>query len=262
MRIYAALVKKELRTLFVSPIAYVVLAVFFAIAGFFFNIITESIIGQVDMMSFQAQQLGQAPQPIDVPGQIFTSFFSIVSTLLLFLIPMITMSSFAEERKRGTMELLLTSPLTRTQLVLGKFTALLAFVGLMLVPTLLNCALVYAFSEPRPSLGPLFAAFLGALLLAATLLAIGIFVSSLTENQIVSAVVTFGLFLVLWVLDAAAGSSSSLGNETLRYLSVINHYEDFTQGVIDTRHLVFFGSMIFLGIFLTSVSLDSDRWRQ
>jgi ABC-2 type transport system permease protein len=103
---------------------------------------------------------------------------------------------------------------------------------------------------------------LGAFLLGGALLAIGIFVSTLTENQIVAAASTFGVFIILWVIDASAGASTTILNETLRYLSVLNHYEDFTKGVFDTQHLVFYLSFMVLGLFLTSLSLDSGKWRK
>ena len=262
MRNYLAVLKKEFKNLFVSPIAYAILAVFFAVSGYFFYIILTSIIDQVMQMMFQSQQFGGAPPAIDVPNIVMRNFFGLVSTILLFFLPMITMGIYAEEKKRGTMELLLTSPLTNLQLVLGKFSALLLFLLIMLVPTVLNSVLLYLYSDPKPSLSPFLAGYAGAFLLGGSLLALGSFISSLTENQIVAAVITFGIFIVLWVLDAAAGASTTLGNEALKYLSVLNHYEDFTRGVLDTQHLVFYLSLTFLGLFLTSVSLDSLKWRE
>ncbi len=259
---YLAIVKKDLHTLFVSPVAYVVLAVFFGLSGFFFNVITEGIIDQVNMMSFQSQQYGQAPEPIDVPALILRNFFGLISTVLLFLLPMVTMGVFSEERKRGTIELLFTSPLSSAQLILGKFSAVMVFFLIMLLPTVLNSLLIYIYSDPKPPLGTILSAFLGALLLGGALLAMGVFISSLTENQIVAAVLTFGLFLVLWVIESVADPGTTLMNETLRYLSILSHYEDFIKGIIDTQHVVFYLSFIALGLFLTSVSLDSVRWRQ
>jgi ABC-2 type transport system permease protein len=261
MRNYLAIVKKEMHTLFVSPIAYVVLAVFFAVTGYFFYIITSSIIQRVMEMGFRSQQFGSAPPPIDVPAVILGNFFSVISTILLFLVPMITMGVFAEEKKRGTIELLFTSPITHLQLILGKFTAMMLFLLVMLLPTILKSFLLYLYSEPKPPLGPIFTGFLGALLLGGALLTIGLFISSLTENQIVAATLCFGVFIILWVIDAVAGASTTVGNEVLRYLSIMNHYEDFTKGVLDSRHVVFYVSMIFLGLFLTSVSLNSAKWR-
>ena len=132
---------------------------------------------------------------------------------------------------------------------------------IMLLPTILKSFLLYLYSEPRPPLGPIYTGFLGALLLGGALLTIGLFISSLTENQIVAATLCFGVFIILWVVDAVAGAGTTVGNEALRYLSIMNHYEDFTKGVLDSRHVVFYVSMIFLGLFLTSVSLNSAKWR-
>ena len=262
MRNYVAIIRKELHTLFVSPIAYVVLAVFFAITGYFFYIILANVIEFVMQRAFQSQQFGQAPPPFDASAAVMRGFLGILSTILLFLIPMITMGVFAEEKKRGTIELLFTAPLTHLQLILGKFTALVLFLCVMLLPTIFSAVVLYFLSEPAPRFTPMLLGYLGVLLLGAALMAFGVFISSLTENQIVAGVVTFGIFLIAWVLDAAASSSSGLVNETIRYLSVLNHYEDFTRGVLDTQHVVFYLSFIFLGLFLTAVSLDSGKWRQ
>ncbi len=262
MRNYLAIVRKELHNLFVSPIAYVVLAVFFAVAGYFFYIILTSIMQRVMEMNLSSQQFGSPPQPVDVPAVVMRNFFGVLSTILLFLIPMITMGVLAEEKKRGTIELLLTSPITNTQLILGKFSAVVVFLAVMLVPMMFNSVLLYFFADPTPRLAPFLIGYLGAFLLGGSLLAIGLFISSLTENQIVAAVLTFGVFIVLWVLDAMADPASTVRNEVIRYLSVLNHYEDFSRGIFDTQHLVFYLSFIFLGLFLTSLSLNSPKWRQ
>jgi ABC-2 type transport system permease protein len=257
MRNALAIIGKELQTLFVSPIAYVVLAVFYGVSGYFFYIILSFYVQQSTM-----RQFGSAPLQMDVPSVVMESYFGVMSTILLFLLPMVTMSIFAEERKRGTMELLLTSPITRLQLILGKFFGALFFLIVMLLPAVLNIFLLFAYSDPRPSLTPYLVGLLGVLLLGGSLIAVGLFVSSLTENQIVAAASTFGIFIILWVLDAAAESTTTVGNEILRYLSVLNHYEDFTKGILDTQHIVFYLSFIFLGLFLTSLSLESEKWRK
>lgn len=262
MRNYLAMTRKELHTLFVSPIAYVVLGVFFALSGYFFYIILANVIEFAMQRAMQSTQFGTAPPPFDATSAVIRSFFGILSTILLFLVPMITMGVFAEEKKRGTIELLFTSPLTHGQIILGKFTALLAFLLIMLVPTIGSSVLLYFLSDPTPPLAPMLIGYVGAFLLGGTLLATGLFISSLTENQIVAAVVTFGVFIVLWVIDVTAGAGSTLMNEATRYLSILNHYEDFSRGILDTQHVVFYLSFIFLGLFLTSVSLDAPKWRQ
>ncbi|MEE8348620.1 MAG: ABC transporter permease [Acidobacteriota bacterium] len=262
MRSYRAIVQKELHALFVSPIAYVVLAVFFLVTGFYFFFYLTGVLDYLMQQGLQAQQFGGNPPPFDAPGIVMQGFFGIVSFVLLLLLPMVTMGSFSEEKKSGTIELLLTSPVTHLQVILGKFTAFMLFLFVMLTPTILNTVLLYVFSDPLPPLAPMLLGYLGAFLLGGSLLAFGLFFSSLTENQIVAVVVTFCVFMILWVIDFAAGTASTLTNETLRYLSVLKHYEDFTRGILDTQHLVFYFSLIFLGLFLTSVSLDSLRWRQ
>ncbi len=262
MRNFTAVVRKELHALFTSPIAYVVLAVFFLLTGYFFFIITSSLIARMAQTMMQAQQFGGGMPAIDLPAVILRNYFGTLSTIMLFFIPMITMGVFSEEKKRGTIELLFTSPLTNAQLILGKFAAVLLVLAVMLLPTVGNLFLLYFYSDPTPPVGPILSGYLGAFLLGASLMAVGVFISSLTENQIVAAVVTFGIFLVLWVIDVSAGTGSSFLNEFLRYISVLSHNEDFTRGIIDTQNVVFYLSLIFLGLFLTSVSLDSVKWRE
>lgn len=262
MRNYRAVVQKELQTLFVSPVAYVVLAVFFFLTGFYFYAYLQGVLDWVMQQAAQAQQFGGNPPPFDAPGVVMQGFFGLLSFMLLFLVPMITMGSFAEEKKLGTIELLLTAPLTHSQIILGKFSALIIFLVVMLTPTIVNTVLLYMFSEPAFPLVPILLGYVGVFLLGGALLAFGLFFSSMTENQIVSVAVTFGVFMILWVIDFAAGTSSTMLNELLRYLSILKHYEDFTKGILDSQHLVFYCSMIFLGLFLTSVSLNSVRWRQ
>lgn len=262
MRNYLAIVSKELYNLFVSPIAYVVIGVFFALAGYFFYMILANVIEFTLQQAFQAQQFGTSTPPFDASAAVTRGLFGVLSTLLLFLVPVMTMGMLAEEKKRGTIELLLTSPVTHLHLILGKFTALVLLLLVMLVPTIFNSLLLYFLTEPAPPLIPMLVGYLGAFLLGGALLATGLFVSSLTENQIVAAVITFGVFIVLWVIDATAGTGTTLASETIRYLSILNHYDDFTKGVLDSQHVVFYLSFISLGLFLTSVSLDSSNWRQ
>ena len=172
------------------------------------------------------------------------------------------MGVYAEERKRGTMELLMTSPVTDTEIVLGKYLALLTLFAIMLLPTLFYAAFTFFHSDPAAPWRVLACAYLGALLMGGVLLALGSFFSSLTENQLIAAVLTFGAFLILWVIDfGSRGSSTGIG-AAIGYLSVIKHYDDFTRGIIDTSSLIYYASFIFLGLFLTVRSIDSMRWRR
>lgn len=255
-----AIFQRELKAFFVSPIAYVVLTVFLLLSGFFFTNIFSAVVQNSMMQGMRSQQMGQPPQPIDVPSIVTRSFFGTMSVVLLFMIPMVTMGLFSEERKRGTIELLLTAPLTSLQVVLGKFLSGLAFFACMLGLSLVFMLTLSYFS--RPELGPLASGYLGLLLYGASLVALGMFISSLTENQIIAAVLSFGLILTLWIIDSfAGGSSGTIGGQILSYLSVIEHLEDFIKGVIDTSNVIFYASLATLGLILTYRSVESFRWR-
>jgi len=247
MRGLYAIYRKEMGNYFVSPVAYVVVGVFLILCGFFFDRILTYFI--------------ENSQP-DVPSTVMRSFFDLFSSLVLFLTPMLTMGVYSEERKRGTMELLMTSPITETQIVIGKFLASLSLFVIMLLPTASYLIFMYLHSDPTPPWRVLLAGYLGVLLLGGCLLAVGSFISSLTENQIVAAVLTFGAVLMLWVIDLGGQGAGSVIGQVLQYLSVIRHYDDFTRGIIDTSSVIYYLSFIFLFMFLTVRSVDSIRWRR
>lgn len=255
-----AIFRREMSSYFVSPIAYIVIGFFLLIAGFVFTSILSQIMEYVMMQQMQ-RQMGPPPE-MDVPSQVLRSFLGFVSTIILFMIPMLTMGVYAEERKRGTMEMLMTSPITEFQIVLGKFLASLTLFVLMLVPTLIFQVIMAQFSEPSIPWKVLWSGYLGIFLLGGVLIAFGSFISALTESQIIAAVITFVTFLLLWVLDFGVRGSTSWLGEVLQYLSILRHFDDFSRGVIDTTALVFYLSMIVLGIFLTLRTLDSMRWRR
>jgi ABC-2 type transport system permease protein len=262
MKNVLAILQKELRSYFVSPIAYVVMTVFLIICGYFFYTIVSVFVERSMMMMMQSQQFGGPPPAMDVPSLVSRNFFGVVSTVVLFMLPMITMASFADEKRRGTMELLMTSPITHIQVIVGKFLAAIAFFLIMLTPTLLYHIFVYAYSSPKMTFGPILSGYLGLLLLGGAIISLGIFISTLTENQIIAAAITFGAVLILWVIDLSARSGGTVVKEIVSYLSILNHFEDFSKGVIDTSSLVVYGSFIFLGLFRTHRSIESLRWRQ
>jgi ABC-2 type transport system permease protein len=175
---------------------------------------------------------------------------------------MVTMGVYAEERKRGTMELLMTSPITELQIVLGKFLASLTLFAAMLLPTAGCVVFIWMHSDPRPPFRIVLSGYLGALLFGGALLALGSFLSSLTENQIIAAALTFAAFLALWAIDFGTRGASGPAGQVLQYLSVINHYDDFTRGIIDTSGVTYYLSFMILFIFLTVRSVDSMRWRR
>ena len=262
MRSIYAIYRKEMGNYFVSPIAYVVIAVFLVLCAAFFNYFLTAIIQESFQMEMQGMRFG-APADFDVPTQVLRAFFGLLSTLILFFTPMLTMSVYAEERRRGTMELLMTSPVTDLQIVLGKFFASLSLFLLMVLPTASYMVFMYLRSEPRPPWALLLAGYGGVVLLGGSLLALGSFMSSLTESQLIAAVLAFSADLVIWVINIFfLRGSMGQGNTVLQYLSVIHQYEDFTRGIVDTSALIYYFSFIVLFIFLTVRSVDSMRWRR
>ncbi len=261
MRNLWAVYRKEMGHYFVSPIAYIVVGVFLIFSGWFF-VRTLSLVIRVSFdETMRSMQMGM-PFQMDVPSVVLRNFFGVLSSLLLFLMPMLTMGVYSEERKRGTMELLMTSPLSDAQIVLGKFFASFSLFAIMLLPTAGYQVFLFIYSEPRPPWRMILAGYLGVLLLGSVLLALGSFISSLTESQLIAGVLTFGVFLILWVIDWGERDATTALASTLQYLSVTRHYEDFTRGVIDTSSLTFYVSLIILGVFLTMRSVDSMRWRR
>jgi ABC-2 type transport system permease protein len=248
-----ALWQRELKAYFVSPIAYVVLTVFTFLSGFFFYAILANVV-QNTMM-----QAGQGAQPVDVPGIVTRSVFGTMAVIFLFMIPMLTMGLFAEEKRRGTIELLLTTPVSNFQAMVGKYVASLTFLLIMLVLSGFTISALFIYG--RPDWKPILGGYLGLFLYGAAILAMGLFISTLTENQIVSGFITFGMFLVLWLIEAFSSGAQGVAKDVLTYLSVIGHLDDFIKGVIDTSHVIFYLTLAFVGLFLTYRSLESMRWR-
>jgi ABC-2 type transport system permease protein len=197
---------------------------------------------------------------MDMPGMISRGFLSTMSVILLFIMPMLTMGLFSEEKKRGTIELLLTAPLTDLQVVLGKFFAAGTFFVILLLSTAIPTAVLYLYSTPAS--GPILTAYLGLLLYGLSIVAIGLFISTLTENQIIAAVLSFGTIMVLWLVDVVANNAESPTSKgILTYLSILSHLDDFMKGVLSTSHIIFYLSLMLIGLFLTYRSIDSLRWR-
>jgi ABC-2 type transport system permease protein len=260
MRSFYAIYRKEMGHYFVSPIAYVFIGLFLALNAFVFTIILNGAIQRSFEIEMQSMRYGMPPE-IDVPSEVMRSFLSWLPFFILFLTPILSMGLYSEERKRGTIELLMTSPITESQIVLGKFFSVLTLFAIAVLPTASYLVFMYFRSEPRPPWGMLLAGYAGVLLFGGALLALGTFISSLTENQIIAAVLAFVASFMIWILDAGSRASGAVG-EVLSYLSVIHHYEDFTRGVVDTSSVIYYVSFIFLFVFLTIRSVDSMRWRR
>lgn len=259
MRVLWAILRKEFRSYFVSPIAYAVMVIFLVISGYFFYSLVRQF-GEASLFYFQqAAMMRQAPPPMNLNEWVVRPFFLNTSVVVLFLMPLITMRLFAEERKSGTIELLLTSPVTDFQVAAGKFLSAFALYGSLIGTTFLYMAILEIFG--RPDWGPIVSGYVGLLLMGGAFLALGLLVSSLTENQIVAGTISFGLFLMLWVIQWASSFTGPAFGKVLEYLSVVSHFEEFGKGVLDTRDIVFYLSVIVVGFVLTLQSLESFRWR-
>lgn len=261
MRGILAIYKREMSSYFASPIAYIVIGFFLFISGLLFYGNLSSAMQYQMQAAMQAARFGGPPE-IDVPSIVLRGFLGLMSTFSLFMIPMLTMGVYAEERKRGTMEMLLTSPLTEWQIVAGKYMASLSLYAVMIAPTLIYHLIMGRYSDPGMPWSVMWTGYLGVLLLGAVLVSISTFISSLTESQIVAGIVSFVVILLLWVIDWSVRGAGTTTGEVLQYLSIIRHYEDFSRGVIDTTSIVYYLSLIGLGMFLTLRTLDSMRWRR
>ncbi|HLM82488.1 MAG TPA: ABC transporter permease [Terriglobales bacterium] len=246
--------RKELGSYFVSWIAYILLTLFAAAFGFFFwTLLTVFVVEGMEM-----QMRGQA-FPMNLNEQIIRPLLMNVSVIGLFMIPLITMRLFAEEKRNGTIELLATSPVLDLEIILGKWLAALILYSSLLLLTGLNLAFLFKFGHPDWK--PLAVAYLGLLLQAGALLAIGTFISTLTRNQIIAGAATFVVCLLLYVFGWVEGFESSTWAHVLAYTSVATHFDSFVRGVIDLKDAVFYLTVIILGLFFTSRSMESLRWR-
>jgi ABC-2 type transport system permease protein len=172
---------------------------------------------------------------------------------------MVTMRSYSEEKRSGTIELLLTSPITDLEIVFGKFLGAMGLYAVMLLVSSLHIGLLFVYGHPEWK--PIIVAFLGLLLLGGCFISVGLFISSLTKNQIVAGMVTFAVFLMLWIITWIGSFSGPTVDKLTQYLSIIDNFDDFQKGVLDTTHLVYYLSFITFGLFLTAKSVDSERWR-
>lgn len=250
-----AIAHKELKSYFASPVAYVVIGFSAILFGWFFI----NLLYYFDRTQMQAGSGFQGPQAINVNEIMISPLFLNVSVILLFTLPLITMRTYAEEKRSGTIELLLTSPLTDLQIVIGKFLGGLVLYSAMLGVTLVHMAILFAYGNPEWR--PIATAYLGLILMGACFLSLGLFVSSLTRNQIIAGMVTFAVFLMFWVINWIATFMGPTSQAVLNYLSITEHLNDFARGVIDTKHVVYYLSFIAFSLFLTVRAVDSERWR-
>jgi ABC-2 type transport system permease protein len=229
------------------------MGLFAIIFGWFFNVYLRFFVEDAMRSQFGA------PPPMNVNERLIRPLLQNASVLVLFLLPMITMRTYSEEKRSGTIELLLTSPITDVEIILGKFFGAVGLFAGLLAVTMLYVAVLFGLG--RPEFLPVLSGYLGLLLLGSCFLSVGLFISSTTKNQMVAGAATFVVALMFWIINWFSDSAGPTIGPILTYLSITQHFDDFAKGVIDTKHVIFYLSFIAFGLFLTLKSVDSERWR-
>jgi ABC-2 type transport system permease protein len=275
-----AIASREIRTYFTSPLAYVIIGIFLALSGYIFW-------AHLVRFSELCLRFGSNPyflNQLNVNDMVIRPLFGSLGIIFLFMIPAVSMRLLAEERKTGTAELLFTSPVTTGQVVLGKYLGA-AFLLLAMIGVTLSYPVLIMTSNASPDMKPTLVGYLGVFLMGLSFLGVGLLISSMTENQIIAGVGAFGVSLGLWILPWIAESATvtlasllnsvtfglweklhlGLGGPTLgdllNKMSFVDHLKDFQKGLLDTEHVVFYLSVVFLSLFLTQRVVDSQRWR-
>ena len=254
MRNVWAIFKREMKVYFTSPIAYASMVIFLVVAGYFFY----SSVAFYVMGSYQAAQ-NPFMEGLNVIDLVLSPFFGNICVVMLLMLPALTMRLFAEEKKTGTFELLFSFPVRDAEVLFGKYLAALCVFCIMVGLTALYQLFLWAFGLAEP--GVVLSGYLGLFLTGAAFIALGIFISSLTENQIVAAVLSFGVLLLFWVISWSASSLGPPYNSVLEYLSLPRHLINLAKGIVDTADLFYYLCFTALFLFLTLRSLESKRWR-
>lgn len=257
MRNALTIAGKELASYFVQPVAYVVLTVFVLLAGYFFFALVKQFDEMIQV--YTAMSNAEAMHHLNLNIQVINPLLHNMSVVMVILVPAITMRSFAEEKRTGTYEFLLTAPVRTGEVVAGKFIAAAVFVLIMVALIWIFPIILLVFGNPE--IGVMGAGYLGLALLGVCFVSIGLFTSSLTQNQIIAAISCLGILLLLYVISWPLQAGGGKLGDLLRYLSLPQHFSEMVRGVIDTSDLVYFCTLIFVALFLTQRSVESARWR-
>lgn len=259
MRNILTLFQRDFKAYFSSPIAYVLIAFFLVITGIIFYLLTKSFLEYSVQLQWQAARLRQTPPPVNVNIMILRPLFQNMIIFTLIAIPAITMRTFSEDKKSGTIELLLTSPLTTTQIVVGKFLAAFALYALMILLTWVYPLIMIVFG--KPDIPPIINAYAGLLGLGLAGVGMGVWVSSMTENQIIAYLGTFGGLMTLWFVGWFSLFTTSFLGDFFKYISLFEHFQDFAKGIFDTGHLVYYVSFCGISLFMAYEGIESLKWR-
>jgi ABC-2 type transport system permease protein len=255
MKGFYVVYRKELYRLFASPIFYVVAFIFLALVGYFFY----SSVAYYSLLSFQAGTNPFLSEQLNLMDMVLEPFFGSISIILLLMVPLITMRLFAEEKKTGTAELLFTYPISDRGAVLGKFTAGVTVLLLLLLGTLPAMLLLGIITNPPwAAIG---GGYVGLFLMSSAFVSLGLLASSLTENQIIAAAIAFGALLLLWIIGWSESLVGPVLGSILKYLSLLTHYDNFAKGILDSRDVLFYILFILLFLFSTLRILESRHWR-
>ena len=251
----SAIYGRELRYFFQSVTAYIIISIFLVISGYFFF----SIFRYYNLISLQSIQTGFANGGLNLIDGVMRPLLGNISIIILLLLPLLTMRLIAEEKKQGTFELLSTYPVSDAATVWGKFLATMTVYALMIGCTLLYPGMLFYYADPE--IVPIVTGYLGLLLMGATFIAMGTFFSSLTDNQIIAGVATFGASLFFLIIGWAAPFVGPKFAEVLAQISILYHFESFSKGVIETSDLTYYLFLTTFFLFLTVRSLESTRWK-
>ncbi len=259
MRNTLAIAKKELNIYFTTPLAYVIMTLIVLIGSYFF-------INAVSSYELYSKQYAMIQNPevmsrLNFQDLIFRGLFGFLGVILVFLAPFLTMRLIAEEKRNKTMELLFTTPVTPTEIVLGKYLSALAMLVFALALTLLYPVLIERYAgQNGVEWRSVLLGYVGLFLLGAALLAIGLFISALTESQAIAGMVGFFLSLLLWIIGWAGASAEGLTKDVLGFIGLVTHLEGFSKGIVDLKDVVYFVSIIVLGLFATHRAVEAHRW--
>ncbi|OGP50280.1 MAG: ABC transporter permease [Deltaproteobacteria bacterium RBG_13_43_22] len=255
MKGFKAVFKREMYAFFASPVFYVVGTIFLILSGYFFYTSTAYF----SLISFQAAQNPYAGQQVNLNEMVVKPLFDDLSIILLLIVPLLTMRLLAEEKKNGTIELLLTYPVRELAVLLGKYLATLLVIVLLLAFTAVNIFVISRFGVV--DWGPVLSGYSGMVLMAAGFVSLGLFTSALTQNQIVAAILGFGALLMFWIIGWIGSVSGPGIGQVVNYLSMLEHLEPFTKGVLDSRDIMYYFNFSLFFIFLTLRYLDSQKIR-
>jgi ABC-2 type transport system permease protein len=260
MRHALAIARRELESYFFSPIAYAVLAIFTFVSGLFFTNMLVFYMRQSALVDAQIRKFGYADQQFDVPTMVLAQFFQNQAFLLMLAVPLLTMGLITDERRKGTLELLMTSPVGGGEIVVGKFAGALSFLAILLLPLLPMFAFMSIGGAWEP--GVIASGMLGLLLFGGAQIALGLFVSSMCENVLVSAIGTYGLLITMQFIDTTSSATESFWVKLLGYFSFYMRQQNSTRGIVALADVVYFASYVALGLFLAQRSIEAIRFKR